>query len=126
MKILGIYDGSGPKAHRILYPCHGLEQFGVEITLARRINENDLPGIDIVFFNRMIDFNLYYTLKLKEKYGFKMVCDLDDHWILGKDHVLYDNYEKHGISDKIAAHIEVSDIITVTHERLCLCFLSTK
>lgn len=120
MNILGIYDGSGPKAHRVLYPCYGLQQqFGAEIKLTYQIKEELFKDIDILLFNRLIaGISLETLLSYREKYGFKMVCDLDDHWLLGKDHVLHSRYEAYDISNKIAAYIKASDIVTVTHERL--------
>lgn len=119
MNILAIYDSSGPKYWRVLLPCHGLEQLGATIKVTYYLNEEDFKDVDIVFFNRLIPtIDLPILLEYREKYGFKLVCDLDDHWILGKDHILYPNYKVHGISEKIAEHIKASDIITVTHERL--------
>lgn len=119
MKILGIYDSSGPKAHRVLYPCYGLQQHGYEVKLTYQIKEEFFKDIDILLFNRLIaGTSLDNIISYREKYGFKMVCDLDDHWALGKDHFLHSQYEHYDISNKIAGYIKASDIITVTHERL--------
>lgn len=120
MKILAHYDKSGPKYHRILLPIHLLNQrFGHEVVVKYVIKEEDVKDIDILFFNRLIQtVELKTLVKWREKYGFKMVCDLDDHWLLGSDHILYNNYKRHGLSAIIASYVKASDYITVTHDRL--------
>jgi len=81
--------------------------------------ENIFDGIDIVFFNRMIaGVNRERLLMWREKYGFKLVCDLDDHWVLDRGHLLYEGYKQHMITTIIEWYIKHSDLILVTHERL--------
>jgi len=117
MKILCIYDKSGPKYHRILLPVFLMQ--GVEILTNYKIDEEQLPGVDIVFFNRMIPrTTIQGVLDLKIKYGFKLVIDFDDYWILGRDHLLYEQYNNHMASEVMAAFITESDAVTVTHDRL--------
>lgn len=120
MKILAIYDKSAPKFHRILLPVHGLQQsHGWEVKVTFDTPEQLFEDIDILFFNRLIGGTTLDTiLGYKAKYGFKMVCDLDDHWIIGKDHILYENYKKYGISEMIKEYVKASDLVTVTHDRL--------
>ena len=124
MKILCVYDGSGPKLHRCLLPCAGMEKtYKVEIKVVNHLpsySEDDIfNGIDIVLFNRMIaGVNRERLLMWREKYGFKLVCDLDDHWVLDRDHLLYEGYRQHMITTIIEWYIKHSDLILVTHERL--------
>jgi len=120
MKILALYDHSGPKLHRILLPVDQLQKkHNVEVKVTYSPNEEDLEGVDILFFNRVIPgVNGEDLLRWREKYGFKMVCDLDDAWILDKNHILYDGYKHHQISEVIEWFIRASDLITVTHDRL--------
>jgi len=120
MKILVHYDQSAPKYHRVLLPAHGLQQqHGWEVKVTFDTPEQLFEDIDILFFNRLIAGTTLDTiLGYKAKYGFKMVCDLDDHWQLGPDHVLYENYKKYGISEMIEEYVKASDLVTVTHERL--------
>lgn len=118
MKILAVYDSSGPKYHRILLPCYGLQQW-FEIKVVTKVLESDIKDCDILFFNRLIaGVDIKTILGWQKEYGFKMVCDLDDHWVLGKDHVLYDQYKYYSISDRIAQYIIMSDVVLVTHKRL--------
>lgn len=120
MKILSFYDNSGPKLHRVLTPSYGLQKHGAECKVVYRIDkESDLEGTDILFFNRVIPSQDHERLLMwREKYGFKLVCDLDDHWILDKGHPLYEGYGVHKVSEKIIWFIKNSDVVTVTHERL--------
>lgn len=116
MKILGCYDHSGPKFHRILMPLHMMS--GIEVKIAYQVKEEELAWCDIIFFNRRMPHDLDVILKARDKYGFKLVCDMDDHYILDKDHYLYENYKKYNTSAIFREWIIASDVVTVTHERL--------
>jgi hypothetical protein len=119
MRILCIYDGSGPKYHRCLLPSAGLEKYGYGITVKRYPEESDLQETDVVLFNRAIQgVTQENLLKFKDKYGFKLCCDLDDDWRLDKGHPLYEGYQAHNISGKIEWFIKNSDLVFVTHDRL--------
>lgn len=120
MKILAHYDKSGPKYHRILLPIHLLNQrFGHDVTVKYKITEDDVKDINILFFNRIIPtVDIKDLIQWRDKYGFKLICDLDDHWILESDHILYNQYKNYNISDRIVEFIKAADYITVTHDRL--------
>jgi glycosyltransferase involved in cell wall biosynthesis len=119
MKILGIYDQSGPKYHRVMLPLSGLTyEYSIDCKIVSSIIESDLEGLDILFYNRTISTPAGIIFKLKQKYGFKIVCDLDDHWILDKGHPLYEGYQEHNASKKIEDNIRMADAVTVTHSRL--------
>jgi hypothetical protein len=119
MKILAIHDHSGPKYWRILLPVSGLHHsFKWEVLVTSFVTEQDLEGLDILFFNRSLNVKHDVLLKWRDKYGFKMICDMDDHWVLDKDHPLYHSYKDQDASNKIAWFVANSDAVTVTHERL--------
>lgn len=116
MKILAIYDGSGPKYHRILLPMSLMP--GIDLCVAHTITDEN-ADCDILFFNRAISkTSLNQILEYKAQYGFKMICDLDDHWKLSPDHILFDHYRDSNLTELIEAYIKESDHITVTHDRL--------
>lgn len=116
MKVLGVYDRSGPKYHRIFMP---LVLMGADHVIDSDINEENLKGVDVVFFNRAFHKqSINSVLKLKEKFGFKLVVDFDDHWRLGADHYLYSHYKENSISEIMEEYIKLSDAVFVTHERL--------
>lgn len=116
MKVLVIYDHSAPKYFRCLLPAILM---GVEVVVNYRLEEEQLEGVDIVFFNRMIGGTTIEMVEdLRKRYGFKLIIDFDDHWRLDPDHYLYENYRRHRLSEIMEMFIRIADGVTVTHERL--------
>lgn len=98
-------------------PCYLMDK--VELVVRRKLVEEDLQGVDILFFNRLISgISISQMEALKEKYGFKLIADFDDHWILGPDHYLYNQYQHFQASELMEEWIKISDCVFVTHERL--------
>lgn len=117
MKVLILYDKSGPKYHRLLLPCYLMP--GVELVVSNVLNDDICKGVEILFFNRVIsNMSIYGVLELKQKHGFKIIIDFDDHWKLGRDHYLYQSYRISGASKVMEEWIKTCDAVTVTHERL--------
>lgn len=117
LKILTIYDKSGPKLHRCYLPLYHME--GVEITVAQKLEESILEGIDIVFINRLaLGCTIEQVEQWREKFGFKLIVDNDDHWNLDPHHILYDVYKERRIDEGIAEYMKIADAVTVTHDRL--------
>lgn len=117
MKILVLYDHSGPKYHRCLLPCFLMP--GVELKVSNELTDEQCEGVDIVFFNRVITNNRIMDVEaLREKHGFKLVVDFDDHWQLGPDHILYDMYQYTQADLFMIEYLKLADAVTVTHERL--------
>lgn len=117
MKVLALYDGSGPKYHRILLPVYLMNE--IEFEFSPKVTEENIKGVDILFFNRLVsNVSIQTVLNWKEKYGFKIIIDFDDHWVLGPDHYLYDSYKQLRISEIMEVWIKESDAVFVTHERL--------
>lgn len=117
MKILIIYDNSAPKYHRLLLPLVYMP--GVEIITTQQITEALVQDIDILYFNRLIPgCAIAQVLAWRKAYGFKIVVDFDDHWILEPDHYLYEHYKQQKLSLYMIAWLDEADAVTVTHERL--------
>jgi len=97
MRILVLTSqGSGVGYHRLMLPVYYLEK-------------------TYAFFNRFIaGTNLKTLLEKRKKYGFKMVCDIDDYWILDRSHILESVYP----TQEIINHIREADLVTCTNERL--------
>jgi len=115
MKILGIYDNSGPKYHRVYLP---LALMDVEYSLADTITDENAK-VDIVFFNRAIaKQSINSVMEFKKKYGFKLVVDFDDHWRLDRSHILYDYYYRAQVSEIMEEYLKISEAVFCTHERL--------
>lgn len=117
MKVLALYDNSGPKYLRILLPVHLME--GIEFNLGNHITEDEVKDIDILFFNRVIpNASIERVLNWQNKYGFSIIIDFDDHWYLGPDHYLYETYRHFRASEIMECWIKEADAVFVTHERL--------
>jgi len=119
MKIIGyINEVNGVTYHRILAPLLLMPQVKVYIT--NNFDEKDFnEGCDVVVYNRIIPQDkLTALLALKEKYGFKIVCDIDDYWHLDEHHILYQNYLDNDYAAKQIKAITTADIVTVTNSRL--------
>jgi len=97
-------------------PVHRMA--GINITVKYTIEESDVKDQDIIFFNRNIPHSLDELYLWRNKYGFKLVCDFDDHYLLDTGHYLYQHYQRNDISRKLEKWIRISDVVTVTHERL--------
>ena len=121
LRVLTLYDHSGPKYHRCLLPL--LLMPGIELTVAPRLTNELLADCDILFVNRMIAQPENMSIEemingWRKEYGFKLIVDNDDHWDLGRDHYMSSNYERFGVSKTIVDFMRVADAVTVTHERL--------
>ena len=115
MRILAITQQmSGVGYHRIMLPLSKIP--GVYVLFTDFINNEVLEkGFDIILFNRFIPgLDINVLLGYREKYGFKIVVDIDDYWILDPWHILYNGFPK----AVIVNHILIADLVTVTHERL--------
>jgi glycosyltransferase involved in cell wall biosynthesis len=72
-------------------------------------------GWDIVYINRFIPaIHISVLEDFKERYGFKLVIDIDDYWHLDQWHILKDVYPTQAVID----HIKIADLVTTTTERL--------
>jgi len=54
------------------------------------------------------------VVRLREKYGFKLVVDIDDFWHLDPWHILYGKYP----TQKVIDHIKVADMVISSNELL--------
>jgi glycosyltransferase involved in cell wall biosynthesis len=119
MRIIGYIQGlSGPSYHRIVAPLMLMKD--VEVYVTNNLLESDFDkGCDLVVFNRILPKHAITTLlELKNKYGFKIVCDIDDYWELDKHHILYESYIKENFAQQQIYNIKFADIVAVTNSRL--------
>jgi len=115
MRILAIGQrNSGVSYHRLMLPTYYLKKEYALLT--DTINDEILSeGFDVVVINRFIqDIRLDELIAYKEKYGFKLVVDIDDFWLLDSWHLLYRVYP----TREILAHIVCADVVTCTNELL--------
>jgi len=80
------------------------------------LTEEELEkGYDILFINRYIaGMEVDEVVRLREKYGFKLVVDVDDYWNLDAWHILYGKYPTHKVID----HIMIADMVICSNELL--------
>lgn len=123
MRIIAFANSnSGPAYHRIIMPLMLMPGPDVFITNAPK-EEHFEKGCDVFMYNRMlyeqgVECGPENLLKLKEKYGFRIVLDIDDWWYLDRHHILYDNYQQADFAKMQIEHLRQADIILTTHERL--------
>jgi glycosyltransferase involved in cell wall biosynthesis len=119
MRVLGIINKDSAVAyHRITLPLVLMEDTDVHVT--NHVTEETFEsGFDVVFYSRHLnDFAFDKINEMRKKYGFKLVIDVDDYWLLDKWHVLYDEYIKDDYHTRQIKNMRNADAVFVTHERL--------
>ena len=115
MRILIItQENSGVGYHRLMLPVYFLEKTYAYFTDV--LNDEALKeGFDLVILNRFAPGTpLEKLLEYREKYGFKLVVDIDDYWYLDTGHILYSVYP----TIDIINHIKEADLVTCTNDEL--------
>ena len=115
MRIIGLVNkDSACSFHRILMPL--LLMPDVDTYITNNITEQDFEkGCDAIYYNRVISDEI---LKLRDKYHFKVVVDIDDYWKLDRHHIAYEHYEENNYEALQIRHLQDADVVTTTHERL--------
>lgn len=115
MRILVItQQNSGVGYHRLMLPVHFMP--GVYGLFTDSYTEElHEQKFDILFVNRFVPLvDLETILEHREKYGFKLIVDIDDYWHLDSWHILSKSYP----TQKIIDHIKAADVVTCTNELL--------
>lgn len=115
INILGMGSAqSGVTYHRVALPMGFMDNVGGLITNSI---ETDLVAdkYDIFYYNRV---NPYHELhnQIREKFGCKIVMDIDDDWDLPRTHLMYETYIH--LNPKIIKNLQDADMVTCTHEKL--------
>jgi hypothetical protein len=107
---------SGVSFHRLFNPIIYLPKDYAMMTDV--LTEEELEkGYDILFINRYIaGMEVDEVVRLREKYGFKLVVDVDDYWNLDAWHILYGKYP----TKKVIDHIKVADLVTCSNNDLAV------
>jgi glycosyltransferase involved in cell wall biosynthesis len=115
MRILVItQQNSGVGYHRLMMPIYYMAKDYAYFT--DTINDEILSeGFDLVVVNRFIPTcHITNLIAYREKYGFKLIVDVDDYWHLDPWHILYGQYE----AQPIIEHIMAADMVTCTNMTL--------
>ena len=111
---------SGVSYHRLMMPLVRLSQdYGIEVTCL--INNADdflekLDGVTHVIFNRNISelMKPEETILILKARGIKVICDVDDYWVLPKGHPLQLYYSRSNMAKCILANIKFADVVWTT------------
>jgi len=117
MKIITVGQrNSGVSFHRLFNPLIYLPKDYAMMTDV--LTEEELEkGYDILFINRYIaGMEVDEVVRLREKYGFKLVVDVDDYWHLDAWHILYGKYP----TQKVIDHIKVADLVICSNNDLAV------
>lgn len=107
-----INRGSGCDYHRIILP---LKYMGVDLDFFENKTIGEvLEDTKIILFNRRPHARLDYFLSLREKYGIKIVVDIDDYWILHPKHYMYKSWEKSKMPEQIVLSLKIADAVICT------------
>lgn len=109
-----IKKGTSCDFHRLYLP---LKYMGVDVDSDKKL-PTLLAEASVVVFNRWAGFEIEHLLRFKKKYGFKIICDLDDYFELYSRHILYKSWQEHDMKRKVLEGIFNADIVTVTTARL--------
>lgn len=77
-----------------------------------------LAQYNIIFYNKAIPFSKpeYYQAfdEIVQKFGIKIVYDIDDYWILNSSHLNYDVWKKTKADEEIVRSLKKADVVTTT------------
>ena len=121
-KKIGYIAGSdgGVEYHRLIRPFGSLAAQGYEVTRYNTIplaNVHDVD-VDVLVFNRHFNWanDMAEVIHELQTRGIKVICDVDDYWVLPSSHIIYDQHKT--ISPFIQTAIRLSDEVWATHEQL--------
>ena len=121
MNVLGVTrQNSAVGYHRIMLPLHYMKREGLiddHVRLTDQLTDEAFKGhqFDIVVMNRYAEgYELEQVLDLRERYGFRLVVDVDDYWRLDPWHILYGAYP----TQKVIDHLQAADLVTCTNQLL--------
>ena len=120
LRILGVgSQSSGVTYHRLALPLSIMQKEYCMITDTITEELLEEKQFNIVVVNRFLEATpLISLLAWKEKFGFKLVVDIDDYWYLFEKHLSNYNYRKLGVTRIIQDYIKHADLVTTTHQRL--------
>lgn len=114
---VNIYTGCD--YHRIIQP---LKYMGMDLSDYTNVSQSRLDDImsktKILIFNRKPQAGIALFEAYKKKYGFKIVCDIDDYWELYYQHPLHRVSKEFKDAEKQVYNIKIADAVFVTTSQL--------
>lgn len=115
-------DNNGCDYHRLLLPTKHIElREGDSIRIVHHrdcLKDEEVFKCDILFFSRLLFFDWEILNRLRRKYGFKIIVDIDDYNRLDYNHLIYKSWKEHGIENRILEACSNADLVFVTNEQL--------
>lgn len=108
-------DGVG--YHRLELPYAYLDMPNKRHRLGQ-LHQPDLEWADVLVISRVIDGNAWDTHQLCKQFGVKLVVDVDDLWILPRNHILHGYYQKTKYGEKQEQFLCIADQVWTTNTRL--------
>lgn len=96
IKILALVNNGGSKYHRVIVPLESLPKDKYRVDYAQQdfITEEMVRNYDIIYIHWMQKTKCELISLWKERYGFKIVLDIDDYWDVPAGHHLREQMKK--------------------------------
>ena len=96
IKILALVNSGGSKYHRVIIPLDLLDKEKYEVVFLNEnfILESIIKDIDYLYIHWIQRTNCVHLSLWKEKYGFKIIQDIDDYWVLPHNHYMSSRIEE--------------------------------
>lgn len=123
MRITILYSENNPSDyHRLLQPAKYLRSDpSLNIRLVKHtdcVNDESVFDCDILFFSRLTLIAWDRMNQLKKKYGFKIIVDFDDYYILSPHQLRYKIWLEHNVAARMIEACRNADMVFVTNEQL--------
>ena len=125
IKILVVsLDNDGVGYYRLNSPYLSLNDTDIEIKYLSnsdftfRFTEDVLKEFNVIVYHKGIPFrdknNAVNFPNIINKYGIKLVLDIDDHWKLHPTHINYQNWKKNNSEQVVLNHLKSAHYVTTT------------
>lgn len=123
MRITILYsENDGCDYHRLLLPTNYFDlEKNDSIKIVRHkdcYKDETIFDCDIVFLKRMMFEEWEVMNILRKKYGFKIVLDIDDYYILPYNHLYYTDWNRVKLGERLIEACKQADLVFVTNELL--------
>lgn len=122
MNITILYSDNNPSDyHRLLLPAKYINDPAITIRLVKHTEcckDESVFHCDILFFSRLFIYDWATMVQLKKKYGFKIVVDFDDYYILSPHQLRYKMWQEHDVAARMIDACKGADMVFVTNEQL--------
>lgn len=114
MKVIGLTQpNSGCGYHRVLLPLAFMD--GISGYVTNIITQDRMHDWDVVLYNRTSIYQKDWQY-IRDTLSAKVVMDIDDHWRLPPNHLLYHQYND--MAAIIENNLRAADLVTVTNGAL--------